>query len=116
MIPNMLIQTFVDNSVKHQLSPESQLLITVEVKYIMGEEEKEYLYISVSDNGDGFESDILEKLKNNEVILKQNGEHIGIYNVCQRMALIYGEEAHIQFGNGDAGGAVIEIRLPKSEV
>lgn len=116
MIPNMLIQTFVDNSVKHQLSPESQLLITVQVKYILEEGEKEYLYISVADNGDGFENDILEKLKNNEVILKQNGEHIGIYNVCQRMALIYGEEAHIQFGNGDAGGAVIEIRLPKSAV
>ena len=44
-IPAMLIQTFVENSVKHEMSPEEVLHIWVKVW-----EEKERLHITVEDN------------------------------------------------------------------
>ena len=42
--------------------------------------------------------------------------HVGISNIKRRLALMYGERASITCSNMDENyGAVVEVRLPKTE-
>ena len=113
-IPAMLIQTFVENSVKHEMSPEEVLHIWVKVR-----EEKERLHITVEDSGQGFEEEILEKLKNGESVMHNGMEHFGISNVKRRLNIIYGDAAEIHFSNEEnrakENKAKVTIELPASE-
>ena len=77
-IPSMAIQTFVDNAVKHQMTPEKPLYITVRIYKVERPYGRQSLYISIEDNGDGFEDGVLKKINNNVVIEKEDEEHIGI--------------------------------------
>lgn len=113
-IPAMLIQTFVENSVKHEMSPEEVLHIWVKVW-----EEKERLHITVEDSGQGFEEEILEKLRNGESVMHNGMEHFGISNVKRRLNIIYGDAAEIHFSNEEnrakENKAKVAIELPASE-
>lgn len=106
-VPTMLIQVFVDNAIKHQLDPDRPLRIDLE---IYRQEEK--LCISVADSGDGFSEEVLGQLQKHEKLINDEGEHVGIYNVCQRLELLYGEQAQISFSNQESGGAKIAIQIP----
>lgn len=107
-IPTMLIQVFVENAIKHELDPDRFLLIRVQI----WDDEEKWLQLFICDNGDGFEEEILQCLNRHEKLLNSEGEHIGIYNVCQRLLLLYGEQAQIHFSNSNHGGAQIHIRIP----
>ena len=108
-IPAMLIQTFVENSVKHEMNPEEVLHIWVKVK-----EKDKKMYIAVEDSGQGFEEEILEKLRKGEPVIHNGMEHFGIANVKRRLNIIYGNAAKIYFSNekngtGNTGNEVKNI-------
>lgn len=111
-VPTMIIQTFVDNSVKHQLDPENQLLISIMIKETSKMGGEKGLFIHIEDNGEGFNQQVLETLRKNIKIENDVGEHIGIYNVCQRIAILYNNKATINFFNANESGAIVEIFLP----
>ena len=67
--------------------------------------------MTISDNGEGFTPEIIETLQNGQIVVKKDGEHIGIHNVVQRLSIMYREEASIQFSNKKEGGAKIEIYI-----
>lgn len=104
----------MENSVKHEMSPEEVLHIWVKVW-----EEKERLHITVEDSGQGFEEEILEKLRSGESIIHNGMEHFGISNVKRRLNIIYGDEAEIRFSNEEnrakENKAKVEIELPASK-
>jgi two-component system sensor histidine kinase YesM len=106
-VPTAVILDFVNNAIKHQLDPDRQLEILV---YLHKEQEK--LHIMITDSGDGFEPEILEKLQKHEKLISPEGEHIGIYNVCQRLSILYSDCADIAFSNKPEGGARIDLYLP----
>lgn len=108
-VPIMLIQTFVDNSLKHQLDPEAGLKIEIKA-WRLQEGKTDDIKVSIKDNGEGFSENILRKLQNHEKIVNETGDHIGIYNVCQRLDILYEKEANIVFYN--EGGACVEVYLP----
>lgn len=62
----MLIQTFVENSIKHNVTlvPVLEVIVAIHKKDGM-------LQIEVTDNGDGFEKEILEKLEQNESLAER---------------------------------------------
>lgn len=106
-IPIMLIQTFVENVVKHQGSYEDVLSVMV---HIFKEEQK--LCVRIEDNGEGFPEEVLQKLLKKESVHNELGEHVGIQNICRRLELLYQSRAEISFYNRKDGGAGIFIRLP----
>lgn len=111
-IPVLLLQTLVENSFSHGLTPERKgeisLFITKE-KY----NDIECLYICVSDNGNGFSSEVLEKIENNGEIYYNNRRHVGLQNIKKRLKLIYGEQAAFHLSNMDEGfGAISEVWIP----
>lgn len=107
-IPTMLIQVFVENAIKHQLDPKKQLLIEVS----LWADDGKWLHLEIRDSGDGFPQEILQQLNAQQKLINSEGEHIGIYNVCQRLKILYGEKAFIGFSNGATRGAQIHIRIP----
>lgn len=109
-IPPLLIQTFVENSIKHSGMLSSNQLLEIKVGILWGEE----LEITVSDNGKGFSLEILEKLRNKESILYDNRKHIGIENAIRRTNVIYNGEEKISFYNEN--GAHVKIVLPRTDV
>ena len=109
-IPPLLIQTFVENSIKHSGMLSSNQLLEIKVGVIWGEA----LEITVSDNGKGFSVEILEKLRNKESILYDNRKHIGIENAIRRTNVIYNGEEKISFYNEN--GAHVKIVLPRTDV
>jgi two-component system sensor histidine kinase YesM len=111
-VPPLSILTFVENTVKHAVTLDEQvrLFITIDP---LDEGEEHYLKVTIQDTGQGFPNVVLSELLAGKRIVDANGEeHIGIWNVQQRLRMLYGEIAQISFGNGNPTGAVIELILP----
>lgn len=106
-IPTLSILTFVENSIKHGMASLNEFKISITAREIKGEE-KDYLNISVCDDGKGFSEDILEKLNSNTHLPPGSG--IGISNVKKRLRLLYGDSASVFFTN--ARGACTEVFIP----
>ena len=110
-----LLQTLVENSVVHGVSLDRKSEISL---YLTNEtyEDGEYLYICISDTGNGFSKEALDAIENDTPIIYHGRHHVGISNIKRRLALMYGERASITCSNMDENyGAVVEVRLPKTE-
>ena len=108
----LVIQTFAENAVKHGLAAARCIEITI---YITSMElaGEEFLYIVISDTGNGFPQQILELIETDRPIIYDGCEHIGIRNTLQRIRMAYGEKADIKLSNmRENYGAVVEITLP----
>ena len=106
----MLI-TFIENTIKHAYAGNQilQISLTVKQKYI---EESQYLQIDITDSGQGFSEEILEKIMHKENPGTDERVHVGILNSMQRLQLLYGNNHKIRFFNGESGGAHIQLLIP----
>lgn len=105
-IPPLLLQTFIENSIKYNVMVVQDLHIFLTI-----EEEEEWLHIEIQDNGLGFAEDILYKLDHGEDI-EEEGKHIGITNVKNRLQALYEDQAVVCIQNREEG-AVVTIRIPR---
>ena len=97
----LAVQTFLANSVKHNIARVP--ILNVYVKIEKTNDKK--ICIVVRDNGVGIEENILKKLEKKESIEK-NGEHIGIQNILERIKTCYEQEADIQIRSCHTGTEV----------
>ena len=107
-IPPLLLQTFVENAIKHGFSFQDSFLIQLSIH----EEANQHLAISLLDNGPGFSSAILQDLVAKKSIVTDDGHHIGLTNARERLDLLYPDHYTLQFSNGSQGGARIQLSLP----
>lgn len=107
-IPPLLIQTFIENSFKHNIMLVQDLKISLLI-----EDEDGKLCIVVRDNGLGFPEEILGKLNAGESI-EEDGRHIGITNVRNRLHVLYGKQAAVKIQNEEEGARVL-IHIPLTE-
>ncbi len=103
LVPPFIIQSFVENSVKHAFLTKKVCEINVKV-YRDGDNET--LWIIVSDNGYGYPEEIM----NSDWDKKNKDGHIGLYNIYHRIQLIYRDKAEIILQNKQ--GAVTIIKIP----
>ena len=111
-IPPLLLQVFVENSVCHALIPGGHIEITLylTIETIDG---KNFLYITLSDTGNGFPEKILRAVEEDTPIVYDGREHIGIRNTMKRLNILYGDQASIHLCNmAENYGAVVEIVMP----
>lgn len=114
-IPVLLLQTLVENSFSHGLTPERKGEISL---FITKEKhnDAECLYICVSDNGKGFSAEVLEKIENNGEIYYNDRRHVGLQNIKKRLNLIYGEQAEFHLSNMDENfGAISEVWITQQD-
>jgi two-component system sensor histidine kinase YesM len=114
-IPPLVLQTFIENIIKHAMKSFEVINVMIKISLIKKHDE-EYAHIIIQDNGKGFSDEAINKI-NNSTYNNNTGEKIGIWNVKQRLKLIYGDRAQIIASNNDNMGACIDIYIPvKKEV
>lgn len=115
-IPPILIQTFIENSIKHAGILDDGFCIRTDVSWAPSKEnEHGNIQIQISDSGEGFPPDVLELLNTSTPLQQINGHRIGITNAIQRLQLLYPDDsAAITFSNLSQGGACVTILLPAS--
>lgn len=113
LIPPFTLQTFVENSIKHEWSPERPLHIVIKASVI---EDGEGIYMNacVSDSGDGFPEDMLDAL-NDPQIEYYAQHHIGLNNIKHRLKLIYGDKAMMAFYNNPGSHSEIIVPVSREE-
>ena len=107
-IPPLLLQTFVENAIKHGFSFQDSFHIQLSIH----EEANQHLAICLQDNGPGFSSAILQDLEEKKSLVTEDGHHIGLTNARERLDLLYPDHYTLQFSNGSQGGAHIQLSLP----
>ncbi|WP_379140872.1 sensor histidine kinase [Paenibacillus sp. sgz500992] len=112
MIPPLVLQTFIENSIKYAISRDSEVQIKLTVRRCVNEEDTELTIIQISDTGPGFPPEVLEKLHSGLPLDQTKGTHIGIMNTLKRLEYLYAKKAAVSFSNLPEGGAVITLTLP----
>lgn len=108
-LPPLLVLTFVENAIKHARVAEKELHVSLRV-HVLETGDGRYLNISITDDGPGFTPQQLETLNSPLPQEEETAGHFGIFNIKERLHLIYQGRASITFMS--AGGAGIEIFLP----
>ncbi|MGZ3172977.1 MAG: sensor histidine kinase [Croceibacterium sp.] len=98
LVPGLLLQPLVENSVKHAVAPASRKVSIA----ISAREEYGRLVVTVSDDGAGAVR---------EAARPRDGFGIGLGNVHDRLAARFGDEASVVSGPTSTGYAT-EIRIP----
>jgi len=110
-VPPLVVQTFVENAMKHAMTLDDPIRLTVSVE-LAEQGEEPCLLIAVTDTGPGFPEAKLADIRAGRRIVDDEGEHIGIWNVRERLRLLYGSRATIDVGNGPSGGAEVRLLIP----
>lgn len=110
MIPPILVQTFVENALKHTINWDEEITIRLKAE-VEDRDHQRFLNISIEDSGEGFNPHIMAQLNQGENI-SEGEKRIGIMNAIQRMRLAFGDEGRIHFYNCMPSGAGVYISLP----
>lgn len=106
-VPPLLVQTFVENSIKYGRQINKVLRIVVEVSRCKGD-----ILIRITDDGIGYAPEILDMVRQRS--FPSNG-HIGIKNAIDRIGLLYEGRAEIRISNNETCGARTEISIPLAQ-
>jgi two-component system sensor histidine kinase YesM len=110
-MPPLILHTFIENIVKHALTMYEPITVYINVALIEQENVK-FASITIQDSGKGFSAAALDDINSdsNSDNHKDDGVSIGIWNVKQRLKLMYGNKASLTASNNT--GARIMIKLP----
>lgn len=111
LVPSLLLQTFIENTIKHGFSFQDLFTILLSIKKVKTEN-SDYIQICIEDNGPGFSEEILSKLNQKQSLITEDGHHIGITNTIERLNLLYPNDYTITFENNEDGGAKILLLIP----
>lgn len=111
LVPSLLLQTFIENTIKHGFSFQDLFTIFLSIKKVKTEN-SDYIQICIEDNGPGFSEEILSRLNQKQSLITEDGHHIGITNTIERLNLLYPNDYSIAFENNEEGGAKILLLIP----
>ena len=117
-IPPLILQTFVENSFRHGAVHGKTIRLHIAADHAE-RNGKEFLSITISDNGKGFSGEYLAWFAGD----RKDGDcsaHIGIRNALRRLELIYDGRAWLAIGNGrgenaETPGSRVELLIPIEE-
>ncbi|WP_336772502.1 sensor histidine kinase [Paenibacillus sp. MMO-58] len=110
-IPPLLLQTVVENSVKYAVKPGEPIKLIIEAE-LDDLAEEPMVVITVRDTGEGYSEAALSRLRQGMTYADETGEHIGLWNIRERLRLQFGDKAWMDCYNDDPHGAVTEIAIP----
>jgi two-component system sensor histidine kinase YesM len=104
-VPRLLLQPIVENAIVHGIEnkPEDGLI------RITGQRQGEQCTITVEDNGPGMESHALHELKNQLLKPMNTLVSCGVWNVHQRLHLVFGEDAGLDLSQSELGGLKVTL-------
>jgi two-component system, LytTR family, sensor kinase len=105
VVPSMLLQPLVENSIKHGLGPK----VEGGSIYLRSRVTESRLIIEVEDDGVGMGGAQLEESSS------WSGMGIGMANISERLQVLYGDTARMTIDSHEGKGTLIRIRLPLVE-
>ena len=105
VVPSMLLQPLVENSIKHGLGPK----VEGGSIYLRSRVVDSRLIIEVEDDGVGMGGAQLEESSS------WSGMGIGMANISERLQVLYGDTARMTIDSHEGKGTLIRIRLPLVE-
>jgi two-component system, LytTR family, sensor kinase len=105
VVPSMLLQPLVENSIKHGLSPK----VEGGSIFLRSRVTDSRLIIEVEDDGVGMGTTQLEESSS------WPGMGIGMANISERLQVLYGDTARMTIDSHEGKGTRIRIRLPLIE-
>lgn len=108
-VPKIILQPIVENAIYHGIKPLDRpgtVKITATLSDTAENATDQVLYISISDDGVGFDPENNTAVKT----LKLGG--VGLENVARRLSLIYGDTYSLSFQSKLGKGTVVSISLP----
>lgn len=111
-IPPLIVQPFVENAVIHGFTKQYGMYVIQVKAEQYPEAPEEFFLLSISDNGDGFQPEMLQQLNSAQYLDQSGDEHLGIWNVRHRLQMNYGNRVALRFLNKPERGALVQIRLP----
>jgi two-component system LytT family sensor kinase len=99
MVPSMLLQPLVENSIKHGLSS----MVEGGSIYLRSRLSDTGLVIEVEDDGVGMAATQL---------VESRGAGIGMANISERLQVLYGDTARMTIDSHEGKGTLVRIRLP----
>lgn len=106
MIPKLLLQPLIENSIKYGFRKKPEIRVC-----ISGKVENGYLRLCVSDNGAGMPTATLEQLR---MLLRRESAdsgHNGMQNINRRILLEYGKESGVYPESVDGEGFTVVLKL-----
>ena len=107
---NFLLQPLIENSVMHGFKGEDNSSNIIEIN---AEKVKDNLLIIVKDNGRGLSDEKLSELKESINKRQKNKKSIGIYNINERIKLMFGEKYGLKINKNK--GMEVVICIPYNE-
>lgn len=105
MVPSMLLQPLVENSIKHGLSPK----VEGGSIFLRSRVSDSALIIEVEDDGVGMGASQILDTSN------WKGMGIGMANISERLKVLYSDTARLTIDSHEGKGTLIRIRLPLIE-
>lgn len=103
LVPSMMLQPLVENSIKHGLSPKVEGGSIIMRSRVEGER----LIVEVEDDGVGISgAGFLERPTG------IGGNGIGMANVAERLKVLFGDTARMVVNNSPTGGTLVQISIP----
>lgn len=107
----LILQPIVENSIVHGLEVKEGI---GHIRISISRKDSD-LVVVVEDDGVGMEKEQLEALRSNMNRRNENGTHIGMQNVHQRIRLRYGESYGLELDSASGVGTRVKIRIPIEE-
>lgn len=104
-ILKLTLQPLVENAIRYGLEENTEGCRI----QILAESDDEFLYVYIKNNGSAFDSQLLLKLKSQQI--KTHGFGIGLLNIQERMELTYGDPEGLTLYN-DNEQAVAKLTFP----
>jgi LytS/YehU family sensor histidine kinase len=114
-IPQMLIQTFIENEYKYAVSVDTPL--TILIRSSKDEHQGEnMLLIEIEDDGLGYPIDVLAYMSGNGKRQENDGNRIGLWSIKNMMELMYERKELISLSNIEPHGCLNKIWVPEKPV
>ncbi len=110
LIPKLMIQPLIENSVKYGFVDRDSLHVAVKAYA-----EDERLIFICRDDGNGMGEEQLEEIRSNLAQPVNVSSHMGIYNVHRRIRLMYHEDHGVRIDSKKGEGTTLTLVLPKRE-
>lgn len=106
-LPKNLLQPVVENCLNHGMRRCKSIFVQLNAVSF-----SDCVSISVSDNGDGIDPDILADLNESFRSGYPMGDHFGLYSVTRIVRLLYGSDFGLSIDSSPGSGTRVTLRLP----
>lgn len=107
LVPKLIIQPLIENSIKHGFDRKGKLLVTVLAEIVDAQ-----LVITITDNGPGIPHERLEQLRSSLAQKQDYVNSMGLYNVNRRIWLMYGPPYGLSLDSTEGCGTTIQLTMP----